>query len=152
MHSSLFAVCRCWIIDLPQRGLHLSERAVVLLCTSPRGNTLSTAVAKQLNRRRRNIEARHICYGVDALSRFYGICMWCRTGEFNLATLCLCPQVWDQVRQGRLRAEGEEGFRQRRGHVYLCDREPGGEAGGLGHPHRQRYRTPFFFVVLVFSH
>lgn len=152
MHSSLFAVCRCWIIDLPQRSLHLSEWAVVLLCTSPKGNTLSTAVAKQLNRRCWNIEARHICYGVDALSRFYRICMWCWTGKFNLATLCLPSQVWDQVRQGRLRAESEEGFRQWRGHIYLCDREPSGEAGGLSHSHSQRYRTPFFSVVFLFSH
>lgn len=48
------------------------------------------------------------------------------------------PQVRAQVRQGRLRAEIEEGLRQRWGHVHLRGGEPGGEAGGLGNPHRQR--------------
>lgn len=45
---------------------------VVLLCTSPRGNSLSMAIAKQLNRHWRNIAACLICRGVNVLSRFLG--------------------------------------------------------------------------------
>lgn len=72
MRTSLCTVCHCWIIDPPRCRLRLSEWTVVLLCTSPRGNSLSMAIAKQLNRHWRNIAACLICRGVNVLSRFLG--------------------------------------------------------------------------------
>lgn len=66
----LCTVCDCWIIDPPPCNLHLSEWTVVLLCTSPRGNTLFTATARQLNRHRWNTEACLICHRVNVLSEF----------------------------------------------------------------------------------
>lgn len=59
------------------------------------------------------------------------------SGELTLRPF-ISRQVRNQVRQGRLRAEGEEGVGERRRHLQLRGGKPRGQAGGLRHPRRPR--------------